>query len=78
IHWARAQTYLASAMMMTGAASIGIDSCPIEGFDETKVLEAVGADSNEWTVGIVVAFGWRDEEIRPKIREKPEALSEIL
>ena len=31
--WASKQTYIALANMMTGAALIGIDSCPIEGFN---------------------------------------------
>jgi len=70
LHWARAQTYIACANMMTGAAAAGLDSCPIEGFDEAGVLSALDKSEKDWTVGIVVAFGRRDEEIRPKIREK--------
>ncbi|MGB3750035.1 MAG: NAD(P)H-dependent oxidoreductase, partial [Arcobacteraceae bacterium] len=30
-HWTARQTYIAAANMMTAAAYIGIDSCPIEG-----------------------------------------------
>ncbi len=78
LHWARAQTYIACAAMMTGAAAVGIDSCPIEGFDESQVLAALDKDREEWTVGIVVAFGVRDEEIRPKIRENLENLYDII
>ena len=35
--WASKQTYIALGNMMTSAAQIGIDSCPIEGFDKEKV-----------------------------------------
>ena len=35
--WASKQTYIALANMMTGAALIGIDSCPIEGFNYAEV-----------------------------------------
>jgi len=78
LHWARAQSYIACANMMTGAAAIGLDSCPLEGFDEGKVLSALGKDAEYWTVGIVVAFGIGDGEIRPKIREEAENISEFM
>ena len=35
--WASKQTYIALGNMMTSAAQIGIDSCPIEGFDKEEV-----------------------------------------
>lgn len=78
LHWARAQTYIACANMMTGAAAAGLDSCPIEGFDEAGVLAALDKSEKDWAVGIVVAFGRRDEEIRPKIREKLSNMYEIV
>jgi nitroreductase len=34
--WASKQTYIALGNMMTSAALIGIDSCPIEGFHQEK------------------------------------------
>ncbi len=77
-HWARAQSYIAASFMMIGAASIGLDSCPIEGFDEAKLLDLVGKDSSLWLPGIVAVFGKRDEEIRQKIREPLENLRELI
>lgn len=35
--WASKQTYIALANMLTGAALIGMSSCPIEGFSYEKV-----------------------------------------
>lgn len=35
--WTAKQTYIALANMMSTAALIGVDSCPIEGFDYAKV-----------------------------------------
>ncbi|HWR10954.1 MAG TPA: NAD(P)H-dependent oxidoreductase [Rectinemataceae bacterium] len=78
LYWARAQTYIACANMMTGAASLDLDSCPLEGFDEAGVLSALDKSEKDWTVGIVVAFGRRDEDIRPKIREKLSNMYEIV
>lgn len=37
--WASKQTYIALGNMMTGAAMLGIDSCPIEGMDYDAVNE---------------------------------------
>lgn len=73
-HWAKAQTYIACANMMTGAAAAGLDSCAIEGYKEPEVLSAIGADPGEWLVGIVTVFGRRAEEPREKIREPFEAV----
>ena len=42
--WARAQSYIALANVMTGAAAAGLDSCAIEGFDEDEALSAVRAE----------------------------------
>ena len=67
--WARAQSYLAAANMMTGAAFAGVDSCAIEGFSESKILTALRMDPGQWSVGLIVAFGYRDEAPREKIRE---------
>lgn len=71
--WASKQTYIALANMMTGAAMIGIDSCPIEGFaykDVNQLLADAGLfDANEWGVSVMCTFGYRDKEIRPKSRK---------
>jgi len=56
--WTHKQCYLAAANMMTGAASLGIDSCPIEGFEKEKV-EALLALGEARSVALIVAFGYR-------------------
>ena len=74
--WCSKQTYIALANMMTGAALIGIDSCPIEGFnydDMNRTLAETGAfDPAEWGVSVAVTFGYRAQDIAPKAR-KPAA-----
>lgn len=74
-HWSRAQGYIAGANMMTGAAAIGLDSCPIEGFEEDEVLKCIGMKKKEWSVSLVISFGRADEKTRPKIREAAEKIS---
>ncbi|MDP3177024.1 MAG: nitroreductase family protein [Spirochaetaceae bacterium] len=68
-HWARAQAYIACANMMTGAAAAGVDSCAIEGYDEGKLLSALGVEARARRAGLAVVFGYRDEERRERIRE---------
>ncbi len=57
--WTAKQTYIAAANMMTGAAFIGIDSCPIEGFEKEKVEEILGLDTTKFQVAMVLPFGYR-------------------
>ena len=77
--WASKQTYIALGNMMTAAAQIGIDSCPIEGFDREKleeILEKEGIiDREKYGVSIMVAFGYRKEEPkRAKTRQDIEKI----
>jgi nitroreductase len=70
--WTCKQTYIALANMMTGASAMGIDSCPIEGFDSKKAQEflkdELKIDSEEFGVSVMVAFGYRKDEPRDKSR----------
>ena len=76
-HWARAQSYIALANAMTGAAAAGLDSCAIEGFDEAAVLAAMGTEPGEWIACVMAAFGHRDEERRPRFRLEAGDMSEL-
>jgi len=73
--WATKQVYLPLANMMTAAAQIGIDSCPIEGFDRVKLETFLHheniIDTNHFGVAVMVAFGYRvdDSEIKEKTRQ---------
>lgn len=69
--WSRSQSYIACANMMTRAAELGVQSCAIEGYDNDKVIKALGLKEEDEEVGIVIAFGYPDEEEREKIRISP-------
>ena len=75
--WASKQTYIPLGNMMTAAAFLGIDSCPIEGFqyeNVAKVLADKGyLDTDEFWPSVMVAFGYRDAEpTREKTRRPAE------
>ena len=63
--WASKQTYIALANMLTAAALVGIDSCPIEGFHQEKtealLREKFGVDTEKYGLSYMAAFGYRKE-----------------
>lgn len=71
--WASKQTYIAMANMMTAAAELGIDSCPIEGFNYQQMNDYLADkhvfDPAKWQVSVLVSFGYRDQPIKPKVRQ---------
>lgn len=78
--WARMQVYIASANMMTAAAYIGIDSCPIEGFEPDKVEAILKSHTNsyargEFNLAYILTFGYRTKPQSKQLRNK---LSEIV
>ncbi|WP_170583267.1 NAD(P)H-dependent oxidoreductase [Ruegeria arenilitoris] len=71
--WSGKQAYIVLANMMTTAALMGIDSCPIEGFDmelTTQTLaEHFGVDTSKWKPAVMFAFGYRASDPQfPKTR----------
>jgi len=67
-HWTAKQTYIAGGNMMTAGAYIGVDSCPIEGFEKEKVEEILGLDTNQYQVAMVLPFGYRLNEQSEQLR----------
>ncbi|KJR43846.1 NAD(P)H-flavin nitroreductase, partial [Candidatus Magnetoovum chiemensis] len=57
--WSIAQCHIAAANMMTAAAFIGIDSCPIGGFECEKVREALLFDPINYEIALIIPFGYR-------------------
>lgn len=80
--WASKQTYIAMGNMMTVAASLGIDSCAIEGFNKEmaeKYFSEKGIfDLNEYGISYFVSFGYRDQEITSKTRWKLSEIYEVI
>ena len=67
-HWAVEQCHIAAANMMTAAAMIGIDSCPIGGFLPDKVKEVLDINGKKHEVALLIAFGYRTNPQPPKVR----------
>ncbi len=74
--WAARQCYIALGNMLTTAALLGHDSCPIEGFNKEKVESLLAdkglLDREVYGVAVMAAFGKREHEPRPKTRRSME------
>jgi len=77
--WAVKQTYIALGNLMTAAAALGVDACPIEGIDAGKYDEILGV--NGYRTQMVLALGHRDLSDKyaslPKVRFCREELIEV-
>ncbi|MCW8894496.1 MAG: NAD(P)H-dependent oxidoreductase [Sulfurimonas sp.] len=76
--WTSKQTYIAAANMMTAAAVIGIDSCPIEGFEKEKVEEILGLDINKYQLSLVLPLGYRINEQSSQLRLEYNEVVEFI
>lgn len=57
-NWTAKQCYIPLANAMTYAATLEIDSCPIEGFDKEEVEAVLDLDYGR-SVAVICAFGYR-------------------
>ncbi len=66
--WTARQTYLAVANMMSAAASLEIDSCPIEGLDKNALEQILELDTSRFQVAMALPFGYRLNEQPSQLR----------
>ncbi|RXK00514.1 NAD(P)H-dependent oxidoreductase [Arcobacter sp. CECT 8986] len=76
--WTARQSYIAAGNMMTAAASIGIDSCPIEGFEKDKLEEILQLDTTKYQVALVLPFGYRINEQSEQLRLSLDEVVEYI
>ncbi|CAM4156850.1 NAD(P)H-dependent oxidoreductase [Streptococcus penaeicida] len=73
--WTAKQTYIALGNMMTNAALLGIDSCPIEGFDYEKVNKILAKhgviDPEKEGIASMLSLGYRLRDPRHPQNRKP-------
>lgn len=79
--WTAAQTYIALGIMVETAALMGIDSCPMEGFDAQKVDEILGLADKNLAVVTILALGYRGDDAYatlPKTRRDLDDVVEVI
>ncbi|MGO8919663.1 MAG: NAD(P)H-dependent oxidoreductase [Stellaceae bacterium] len=57
--WSVAQCHIAAAEMMLAAAAIGIDTCPMGGFEPEAVADVLAIDRSRFEVALLLALGYR-------------------
>ena len=57
--WARNQAYIALGNLLTSAALLGIDACPMEGFDRAQYDEILGLNKQGFASAVIAALGYR-------------------
>lgn len=62
IAWSNKQTYIALGVLLTAAAEMGIDACPMEGFSAVKFDEILGLREKNLTTVVIAAIGFRSED----------------
>tara|TARA_R110002074_G_scaffold57077_1_gene140365 strand:+ start:9036 stop:9668 length:633 start_codon:yes stop_codon:yes gene_type:complete len=76
--WTSDQTYITLGNLMTIAAEMEIDTCPMEGFDEAEYNEILGLNDKNLNASVVLAIGYRadDDETQhyPKVRYSREQI----
>ncbi|MFB6317127.1 NAD(P)H-dependent oxidoreductase [Saccharicrinis sp. FJH54] len=74
--WTANQAYIALGNVLTSAAVLGIDACPMEGFKADQYDEILGLGELNLTAAVVCALGVRSDEdehqMKEKVRWKPE------
>lgn len=76
--WNKCQVYLALGQLLTAAALLGVDACPMEGLDRAKYDEILGVEGHSATV--MATFGYRSSDDKygdlPKVRYPQSELIE--
>ena len=79
-NWLSRQVYIALGVFLTSAALLGIDACPMEGFDAAKYDDLLGLPAKGYSARVVAAAGYRavDDPAAqaPKVRFEPHTVVE--
>ncbi len=80
--WSKNQSYIALGNTMTSLASLGIDACPMEGFDPKEYDRILGLEDSEFKSSVCLAVGFRaaDDDISKlkKVRKSQDELIQII
>ena len=55
--WTEKQVYIALGTLLMGAAMMGVDACPMEGFDAAILNRELGLRDRGFTASLIVALG---------------------
>jgi len=77
-NWAAKQAYIALGNLLSAAANLRIDTCPMEGFDVAKYDDLLELKEKGLTTAVIATIGYRSEEdttqFAAKVRKSKEDL----
>jgi len=79
--WLKAQTYIPLGIMTLTAALLGIDTCPMEGFDPKQINAILGLKEKNLCAATMLAVGYRGEDpyaTKPKVRRSYDEVVETI
>jgi len=80
--WAQKQAYIALGNLLSAAAHLKIDTCPMEGFDAEKFDEILGISGTNLTTAVIATAGYRSNEDQlqhaKKVRKQEEELFHLI
>lgn len=76
--WSRRQAYIALGFLMSGAAALGVDTCPMEGIDPAGFDKTLGLEGSGYSTVVACTLGFRSATDKyatnPKIRYEHASL----
>lgn len=82
LQWAKLQTYIALGQLMSTAAVLGIDACPMEGIVPAEYDNILGLQEKGLTTSVACALGYRSADDKyasaPKVRFEESELLTLL
>lgn len=76
VQWAKRQVFLPLGVVLSSAALMGIDACPMEGFDPAAYDQILGLDQLGYSTVAIAAVGYRSPDDKyataPKVRFSKE------
>ncbi|NKI28085.1 NAD(P)H-dependent oxidoreductase [Arenibacter sp. 6A1] len=80
--WTAKQAYIALGNLLSAAADLKIDACPMEGFDAVEFNDILGLNSKNLNTAVLATIGYRSEEDETqhykKVRKSKENLITLI
>ncbi|MBE7640370.1 NAD(P)H-dependent oxidoreductase [Salegentibacter sp. BLCTC] len=80
--WAQKQAYIALGNLLSAAAHLKVDTCPMEGFDAKKIDQVLGISGTNLTTAVIATAGYRSYEDQmqhaKKVRKQENELFHLI
>ena len=76
--WIKSQTYIPLGIMIETAALLGIDACPMEGFDKAQVDSILGLNDKNLSVATILTIGYRGDDAYANLPKVRRTYSEVV